>query len=142
MPKGTCSVSRIVVASKQLPQLYITSCQPFSVLPSLCPCHHHLCLLSGTPRPVCPSTLPSHTFHPSVCMSYILCVSVSCLYFPSLPPFPSRSPQPLPHASLCLRDSTFHPSPVLTASILLSPTQTARSLGLTWRSIPLWSLCV
>ena len=38
--------------------------------------------------------------------------------------------------------ATLHPSPVLTASVLLSPTQTARSLGLTWRSIPLWSLCV
>lgn len=112
--QNSCS---LCVASRKLPQTshhFFCLHVRLSVLPDLCLCHFYPCLLCDTPRPVCLSSLPSHTFHLSVCMSFMLCPSLRFPLIPlSLPSMPA-------HLVLCLPSSTLHPSLVLTASTLLS----------------------
>lgn len=124
------SLSKIVKAyvwpPRTLPRLRITSSLKSLALSAL---PNSDCL------PVCIVTslglslsLLSYVFHPFVSM-------LSGLFISWLQPYAS---------SLCLQPFPLSilVGPPLTTTILFSPTQTARYLGLTWRSIPPWSLCV
>lgn len=111
------------------PRLHITSSLenlafltlPNSYLPWLSPCLH-----CDIPRPVFVS---SQLCLPPLCMH-----AFWALYFLAPTSCQQSVCQPFPLSILV--------GPPLTTTILFSPTQTAQYLGLTWRSIPPWSLCV